>query len=42
MAAVLPSNHEVVKKLVRYYHEKNPYTGTQILINILRERFWIL
>ncbi|KFM74429.1 hypothetical protein X975_12745, partial [Stegodyphus mimosarum] len=40
--AVLPSNHEVVKRLVRYYHEKNAHAGTQILINILRERFWIL
>ncbi|XP_035222693.1 uncharacterized protein LOC118195478 [Stegodyphus dumicola] len=40
--AILPSNHEVVKRLVRYYHEKNAHAGTQILINILRERFWIL
>ncbi|KFM65415.1 hypothetical protein X975_11953, partial [Stegodyphus mimosarum] len=42
MPAVLPPNHEVVKRLVRYYHEKNAHAGTQILINILRERSWIL
>ncbi|XP_055932853.1 uncharacterized protein LOC129962878 [Argiope bruennichi] len=40
--AILPSDHEVVKRLIRYYHEKNAHAGTQILINILRERFWLL
>ncbi|XP_035206704.1 vesicular glutamate transporter 1-like [Stegodyphus dumicola] len=42
MSAILPSNHEVVKRLVRYYHKKNAHAGTEVLINILRERFWIL
>ncbi|KFM73366.1 hypothetical protein X975_02488, partial [Stegodyphus mimosarum] len=42
MPAVLSSNHEVVKRLMRYYNKKNAHAVTQILNNILRERFWIL
>lgn len=40
--AILPSKNELVKRIVIYYHIKNAHAGTQMLLNILRERFWIL
>ncbi|GBO35440.1 hypothetical protein AVEN_98825-1, partial [Araneus ventricosus] len=39
---LLPSNHEVVLKLIEHYHKKNLHCGLEILQNILREKFWIL
>ncbi|GBM51631.1 hypothetical protein AVEN_43263-1 [Araneus ventricosus] len=39
---LLPSNHNVVLKLIEHYHKKNLHCGLQILQNILREKFWIL
>ncbi|XP_055940812.1 uncharacterized protein LOC129971244 [Argiope bruennichi] len=40
--AILPSKNELVKRIVIYYHVNNVHAGTQMLLNILRERFWIL
>ncbi|GFY23103.1 integrase catalytic domain-containing protein [Trichonephila clavipes] len=40
--AILPPNHEVIKILIVYAHEKNCHAGVQILLNILRETYWIL
>ncbi|GBN16632.1 hypothetical protein AVEN_15889-1 [Araneus ventricosus] len=39
---LLPSNYEVVLKLIEYCHKKNLHCGLQIFQNILRENFWIL
>ncbi|GBM70125.1 hypothetical protein AVEN_151584-1 [Araneus ventricosus] len=39
---LLPSEHEVVSRLIRFQHEKNSHCGVQTLINILRETYWIL
>lgn len=39
---VLPSNHEVVKRLISYFHLKNCHAGPQILLNLIREKYWIL
>ncbi|GFW81114.1 integrase catalytic domain-containing protein [Trichonephila clavipes] len=30
------------QRLIEYYHRQNCHAGTQILLGILRERFWIL
>ena len=39
---ILPSEHEVVKRLIYSIHVKNCHAGVQILLNLLRERYWIL
>lgn len=39
---VLPSTHKIVQSLVIYHHEKNCHAGVQVLLNILRENYWIL
>ncbi|GBL76204.1 hypothetical protein AVEN_234477-1 [Araneus ventricosus] len=39
---LLPPYHEVILKLIEYYHKKNLHCSLQILQNILREKFWIL
>ena len=39
---VLPSNHPVVEKLIRTRHLNLNHAGIQILMNNLREDFWIL
>jgi hypothetical protein len=39
---LLPSDHSLVIKLIRKEHEKSGHAGVQILMSILRERFWIL
>lgn len=39
---VLPSNHPVVHRLITSEHRKNSHAGVQILLNILREQYWIL
>ncbi|GFT29497.1 integrase catalytic domain-containing protein [Trichonephila clavipes] len=40
--AILPPNHKVIKSLIVYTHEKICHAGVQILLNILREKYWIL
>lgn len=39
---VLPGNHTVVKSLIFEYHQKSCHVGTQGLLSILREKYWIL
>lgn len=39
---VLPNSHPVVQRLIQYHHRDNCHAGTQILLSILRERYWIL
>ena len=39
---ILDGNHEIVYLLVREVHEKLGHVGTQIMMNNLRERFWII
>ncbi|XP_035227011.1 uncharacterized protein LOC118199302, partial [Stegodyphus dumicola] len=39
---VLSSKHEVVKRLIFSVHVKNCHAGGQILLNLLREKYWIL
>lgn len=39
---VLPAKHSTVKRLILNVHVKSCHVGTQGLLSILRERFWIL
>ncbi|XP_046812706.1 uncharacterized protein LOC124421477 [Lucilia cuprina] len=39
---VLPSTHNFVHTLIRYYHHKNHHADAPTLHNILREILWIL
>lgn len=38
---VLPGMHPVVQRLVLDEHKENCHAGTQILLSILRQRYWI-
>ncbi|XP_044751642.1 uncharacterized protein LOC123311641 [Coccinella septempunctata] len=42
MPFVLPTNHEVVKRLIFEEHIKNNHVGVQELMSILRANYWIL
>ena len=39
---LLPKSHHIIDLLIRHYHEKNLHTGPQMLMSILRTKFWIL
>ncbi|GFX62556.1 putative RNA-directed DNA polymerase from transposon X-element [Trichonephila clavipes] len=39
---LLPNDCILTRRLIEYYHRKNCYAGTQMLVLILREKFWIL
>ncbi|XP_075150752.1 uncharacterized protein LOC142224858 [Haematobia irritans] len=39
---LLPKQSETVRALVRFLHYKNLHAGTQALMAILRQRFWIV
>lgn len=40
--AILPEKHPVVIALIEYYHRKFYHAGTQTIMSILREKFWII
>ncbi|GFW20746.1 integrase catalytic domain-containing protein [Trichonephila clavipes] len=39
---LLPNDCILALRLIEYYHRKNCHAGTQMLVSILREKFWIL
>lgn len=39
---VLPSQHDVVNRLIMSEHLRNSHAGVQCLMSTLRERFWII
>ncbi|XP_066932794.1 uncharacterized protein [Clytia hemisphaerica] len=39
---ILPKDHHAVRLLVRYYHEQNHHVGTEHLISLLRQQYWII
>ncbi|XP_026686425.1 uncharacterized protein LOC103518980 isoform X2 [Diaphorina citri] len=39
---ILPKNHNFTKLLIIDEHEKNVHAGQQVMINHLRQRYWIL
>ncbi|XP_071501973.1 uncharacterized protein [Diadema antillarum] len=39
---ILPKKHNVVKLLIRYYHEQCGHSGREHMMSLLRERCWIL
>ena len=39
---ILPKDHHAVMLLVKFYHEQNHHVGTEHLISLLRQRFWII
>ncbi|GFW59064.1 integrase catalytic domain-containing protein [Trichonephila clavipes] len=39
---LLPNDCILTWRLIEYYHRKNCHAGTQMLVSILREKFWIL
>lgn len=42
LSPILLDKHDIVTLLVREIHEKCGHSGTQIVMNTLRERFWII
>ncbi|GFS64018.1 integrase catalytic domain-containing protein [Trichonephila clavipes] len=39
---ILPGECLFTQRLIEYYHRQNCHAGTQILLGVLRERFWIV
>ncbi|GFT09056.1 integrase catalytic domain-containing protein [Trichonephila clavipes] len=39
---LLPNDCILTQRLIEYYHRKNCHAVTQMLVSILREKFWIL
>ena len=39
---LLPSNHPLINKLIRAYHEKLLHTGTDLVLSHIRQHFWII
>lgn len=37
-----PLNQEVIKRLILHFHLKNCHVGRQIILNLHREKYWIL
>ncbi|XP_058816076.1 uncharacterized protein LOC131679380 [Topomyia yanbarensis] len=38
---ILPSSHQLVVLLIRHYHEKHLHAAPQLLLGLLRLRYWI-
>lgn len=39
---ILPRNDHVVNIIVDYYHIKNLHAGSELLMSLLRQRYWIM
>lgn len=39
---LLPTTHPFVTTIIRHHHQTNLHAGVQTLLNILREKFWII
>ncbi|XP_036346966.1 uncharacterized protein LOC118756302, partial [Rhagoletis pomonella] len=39
---VLPHSHPFVHSLITHYHRKNLHAGAQTLLNIIRDKFWVV
>lgn len=39
---LLPSSHPISLLLVRSYHERHLHAATQLLVNLLRQRYWVI
>lgn len=39
---LLPKNHHFTLALIRYYHETNLHAGPQLLLSLIREKFWVV
>lgn len=40
--ALLPKNGHIIELLIDFYHRENLHAGPQLLLSILRQKFWIL
>lgn len=40
--AVLPNKHRIVDAIIEHYHRENSHAGTQAVMALLREKFWII
>lgn len=42
MPIILPHDHSVVHKLIKWKHKELNHAGVQVLMNVLREKYWIM
>ena len=40
--AILPKQHHVATLIVRHYHEASGHSGTEHMLSLIRETFWII
>ncbi|XP_068716993.1 uncharacterized protein [Montipora capricornis] len=39
---ILPASHHVVRLIIRFYHNASGHSGTEHVLSMIRERFWIV
>ncbi|XP_068738016.1 uncharacterized protein [Montipora capricornis] len=39
---ILPTSHHVVRLIIRFYHNASGHSGTEHVLSMIRERFWIV
>ena len=39
---ILPASHHVVHLIIRFYHHASGHSGTEHVLSMIRERFWIM
>ena len=39
---ILPTSHQVVRLIISYYHYTSGHSGTEHVLSVIREKFWIV
>ena len=39
---ILPTSHRIVRLIISYYHHTSGHSGTEHVLSMIRERFWIV
>ena len=39
---ILPTSHQVVRLIISYYHYTSGHSGTEHVLSMIREKFWIV
>jgi len=39
---ILPTSHQVVRLIISYYHHTSGHSGTEHVLSMIREKFWIV
>lgn len=40
-STILPTTHQVIRLIISYYHHTSEHSGTEHVLSMIREKFWI-